>query len=62
MDSVEFEELKKRTAREKSILGLKSKILDIEFKLIEREISTKNLVEELERAKESLSNLENFED
>lgn len=62
MEKIAFEELKKKVARKKSIYALKSKIEDFEFKIIEYGITIESLKDELIKAKESLKNLESFEE
>jgi len=58
MNKQEFDELKKRVARRKTIFATKAKIEDYEFKIIEYNMTISTLKEELEKCRESLQNLE----
>lgn len=58
MQAKEFEEYKKQVARKKSIYALKSRIEDYEFKIVEYQVNTENLKEELVKIRQSLAALE----
>ena len=61
MDKSQFEELKKKVARRKTIYSLKAKIEDYEFKIIEYTLTIETLRKEKQKAVESLENLEKLE-
>ena len=62
MDNKQFDILRKKAARQKSMFNLQTKIVDYEFKLIEYQHSTDILKEELKTCKEQLALLESVND